>query len=310
MQRTYISFLRSTILLAVLSSNIAFSGDGTGGLAGAFLRIPVNARANGMGSANTSIVQDPAATWWNPAGLSSISEIQFMGMYAAMSMDRSHNYAAVASPLPWNNSGVIGFSWLQFGVSDIDGRDFRGRQTEKFNDNEMAFSLSYAYPILSFLSVGLTGTYLHHSLSEFNANGFGLDLGLVGHFNEQLYLGINIKNIMGSLKWDTDSNLKESLPLLGRVGLGYMCPFIPLNAAIDVERIEFDDQFRFYGGAEYWIFRDIFALRTGYAYDHLNAGASFGWQTPKIDFRIDYAFINDALDEGATNQFAIALWFK
>lgn len=307
MLKVNISSCRIAILLVFLSLCSAFPSEGAGGLAGAFLRIPINARANGMGSAFTGIAQGPSATWWNPAGLSAVREIQFIGMYTAMSMDRNHNYTGVASPLPWKNSGVIGFSWLQFGVSDIDGRDFRGQQTGKFNDNEMAFSLSYAYPILPFLSAGITGNYLHHSLAGFSASGFGFDIGVIGHLNEKLYVGLNLKNIIGSLKWNTNSNLKESLPLVGRFGLGYKCPFMPLNAALDVERIEFDDQFRFYGGAEYWIFRDIFALRAGYASDHFNAGASFGWQTQKIDFRIDYAFINDALDEGATNQFAIVL---
>lgn len=295
------------IFLLLCFTSISFSA---GGQAGAFLRIPINARANGMGSAFTSIVQDPTASWWNPAGLSSIGEIQFIGMYTTMSMDRKHNYAGVASPLPWRNSGFVGLSWLQFGVSDIDGRDFQGQPTEKFNDNEMALSLSYAYPIMPFLSIGLAGNYLHHSLADFSARGFGCDIGISGHFNKQFYLGFNLKNVIGSLEWDTASNLRESLPLVGRFGLGYMCPFIPLNAAVDIERIEYVDEFRLYGGAEYWVFRDIFALRGGYAYDHLNAGASFGWQTQKLDFRIDYAFLNDILDEGATNQFSIVLMLK
>ena len=299
------------LILIILSiANDIIANDGAGGQPGAFMRIPVNARANGMGSAFTAVVQDPSAGWWNPAGLTEVSQIQLIGMYSMMSMDRSHNFIGLGVPLPWENFGSIGLSWLQFGVSDIDGRDFRGQPTSKFNDNEMAFSLSYAYQIRPFVSVGLTGKYLHHSLADYSANGFGLDVGVIGNIKQQYFLGFNIQNILGSLKWNTVSDRKESLPIVLRAGLGFKPGTIPLTAAFDLVKIENGDKLQFYIGTEYWLFRNIFALRAGYAFDHFNAGASFGWQTSKVDFQLDYAFIGDALEEGATNQFSFLVKIK
>ncbi len=304
MSRKYMFNFGLLFLIIFSFTNKIVANDGAGGQPGAFMRIPINARANGMGSAFTAVVQDPSAGWWNPAGLTAVTQIQFMGMYSLMSMDRMHNFAGIALPLPWANTGSIGFGWVQFGVSDIDGRDFRGQPTEKFSDNEMAFSLSYAYQIQPYVSVGLTGKYLHHSLADNNSNGYGFDLGVIGNLNQQYYWGINLQNILGSLKWDTISNRKESLPIVLRAGLGFVPIKLPLMVAFDLVKIENDEKLQYYIGGEYWLFQNIFALRTGYASDHFTAGASFGWQTSKVDFQLDYAFIGDALEEGATNQFS------
>ena len=291
-------------------ANEIIANDGAGGQAGAFMRIPVNARANGMGSAFTAVVQDPSAGWWNPAGLTAVPQIQLIGMYSMISMDRMHNFAGIASPLPWTNSGSIGFSWLQFGVSDIDGRDFRGQPTNKFNDNEMAFNLSYAYQIRPFINAGITGKYLYHNLADHSANGYGLDFGIIGNLKQQYFYGLTLQNLVGSYKWNTDSNLKEDLPIVIRTGIGFRHHSLPLTIACDAVKIENDDQFRFYAGGEYWLFTDIFAIRAGYAFDQFNAGVSFGWQISKMDFQIDYAYIGDALEEGATNQFSFLVKIK
>ena len=80
--------------------------------------------------------------------------------------------------------------------------------------------------------------------------------------------------------------------------------------AFDAIKIENDDKFQFHFGGEYWLFRDIFALRAGYSEDHFTAGASFGWQMNKFNFMLDYAFLNDVLDEGATNQLSLFIQFK
>jgi len=54
------------ILLVVLTTAASAHADK---YAGEFLKIPVGARAVGMGGAFVAVADDATAPWWNPAGL-------------------------------------------------------------------------------------------------------------------------------------------------------------------------------------------------------------------------------------------------
>ena len=68
-----------------------FAGDYSGGQPCAFLRIPVGARASGLGSSFTAIADDISALYWNPGGLFQLKSVTAVGMYYLMSQDRIHN---------------------------------------------------------------------------------------------------------------------------------------------------------------------------------------------------------------------------
>ena len=80
MFRKYIYNFGLLFLIILSLTNKIIANDAAGGQAGAFMRIPVNACANGMGSAFTAVVQDPSAGWWNPAALTAVCQIQLVGM--------------------------------------------------------------------------------------------------------------------------------------------------------------------------------------------------------------------------------------
>ena len=307
MNRKLIITLITFILIVAAFPMIVFADEGSGGQPGAFLRIPVNARANGMGSAFTAVVHDPTAGWWNPAGLGFVEQIQLAGMYSVMSMDRLHNFAGLA--IPFGKGGALGINWLQFGVSDIDGRDITGQPTGKFNDNEMAFGLSYAFKIGPVFSIGVTGKYLNHSLQDYKASGFGADAGVMLNINKMFHAGFTFQNITGSLKWNTDSELKETLPKVYRAGVGFKPAIFPLLITLDAAKIENEDKMKIYAGSEVWLFRNLFALRGGYAVDNFTIGTSIGWQGPRLGFQLDYAFLQDVLEESPTSQISFILRF-
>lgn len=299
----------AVLLLLMLIPFIAAAEDGDGGQAGAFLRIPINARANGMGGAFTAVVQDPSAGWWNPAGLGYVERFQVAGMYSILSMDRTHNFAGVALPL--GKRGTIGVNWLQFGVSDIDGRDITGQPTGKFDDSEMAVGASYALKFGSLFSAGATAKYLHHSLQDFSASGFGLDLGVMLRIKERYQAGLVVQNLIGSIKWNTDSNLKETFPKVYRGGVGIKPGILPIPflLAMDLAKVRGERGVNVHAGSEMWFVRDMFALRGGYAVDEFTVGASFAWNSSKLGFQLDYAFLQDKLDEGATNHISFLIHF-
>lgn len=294
-----------TIFILIPFAILAEEGDG--GQAGAFLRLPINARANGMGGAFTAVVQDPSASWWNPAGFGYVERFQVAGMYTHLSLDRTHNFVGVSLPL--GGRGAIGINWLQFGVSDIDGRDIAGQPTGKFDDSEMAFGLSYAMKLASSFSIGINAKYLHHSLQDFSASGFGLDAGVMYHINEIFRLGFTMQNIFGKIKWNTESNLEETFPKVYRGGAGVQLPSLPVLAAFDVVKTTGQGGIDFFVGSEVWFLRDIFALRGGYANSEFTVGASLGWEKESFGFHLDYAYLQDVLNESPTSQLSFVLEF-
>ena len=66
-----------------------------------FLKIPVSARATGMGSAFTAIANDASATYWNPAGLVDMTRTQVSLNHTWWPADIGLSYATAAFNLPF-----------------------------------------------------------------------------------------------------------------------------------------------------------------------------------------------------------------
>ena len=89
-----------------------------------FLSIGVGARALGMSNAQTALVGDVTAGYWNPAGLLRIENDLEVGLMHAeyFAGIASYDYGAFAKPLKDLASGrkhAIALSIIRFGVDDI-----------------------------------------------------------------------------------------------------------------------------------------------------------------------------------------------
>jgi hypothetical protein len=98
-----------------------------GGFAGAFTRMGFGARGISMGNAMTSVTKGDITGYYNPA-LSSFQDEHLIGLsYSFLSFDRALNFVSYTKnfKLPKQEQGGAGvtFSWINAGVSDIDGRD-------------------------------------------------------------------------------------------------------------------------------------------------------------------------------------------
>jgi len=295
------------IFFSCLFQISVFSQDGSGGQPGAFLRIPINARANGMGGAFTSIADDPSAGWWNPAGFAFINRFQVSGMYTNLTMDRIHNFAGIS--LPFGNGNTLGISWIQFGVKDIDGRDLAGQPTQKFDDKENAMGISYAFRMGPYFALGVTGKYIFHSISEYKATGYGLDAGILMNIENVFHLGFVVQDISSKIKWNTESGLEETFPKVYRAGLGISGGEIPFLLSIDAIKQERVDGIKIRTGGELWIMNKFLALRGGYTSNEITLGGSIHLFTESFGLQFDYAYLQDILGEGPTNQFSFRLHF-
>lgn len=95
--------------------------------AGEFLKLPVGARALGMGSAFIALADDATAVYWNPAGLVFATQRQVWAEHAEQFGNLvNHDFLAFEQPLAETGSGrpqAVGFGFLRSAVDDIVIRD-------------------------------------------------------------------------------------------------------------------------------------------------------------------------------------------
>jgi len=300
-----IKIVRLATLILLLSAGVTFAFEGSGGKAGAFLRIPVGARPAGLGNAFVSVADDANALYFNPGGIYQLKGKTFSGSYSLMSMDRSHYQGGFV----WNDSkfGAIGLMYIGYSVGKIDGRDSNGNPTEEFSNNETALSLTYGTRLLPILGIGGSVKYLNHTLLDHKATGLGYDVG--AHIKlenedsalEQICFGFSMSNMGATYEWDTDSGLLDEIPSTVRYGasmrfnLGKTALLLAGGGTSTA-----DEESKYNAGAEAWI-QEFFGLRAGLDGDDFNFGASLRFK----QFQFDYAFCPDVLGEGSTSKLAL-----
>ena len=181
------SFLRHSLILLslILASNLSFSQVRK--YSNEFLNIGVGAKALGMSRAQTAVVNDLTAGYWNPAGLVGIeSDFQVNFMHAEYFAGiAKYDYGAFAKPI--GDDAAIGISFIRFGIDDIpntiDLIDATGNinynRVSTFSATDYGFLASYAKKSkIEGLNFGANAKVVYRKVGDFaKAWGFGLDLG-------------------------------------------------------------------------------------------------------------------------------------
>lgn len=76
-------------------------GERVGTSSGVFLKIGVGAKAVGLGEAFTAVADDATTIFWNPAGLSNLSDREVYFSHTSWIADINYEYIAYAQYLPW-----------------------------------------------------------------------------------------------------------------------------------------------------------------------------------------------------------------
>lgn len=287
------------ICLLVLSICGLFTGlgakEGDGGYAGAFLRLGAGVRGSSMGGAYAAVSDDITASYYNPAGLGQLRAIQVIGVYATSSLHRNQYYIGAA--FPGSVAGTVAFSWINYSIGDIDGRDAMGNATGTFSNSENAFYVSLGKSIADVVFIGGNLKYLSHSLAEHNAMGVSADLGLMVKPASFLAVGLTFQDVSNHIKWDTDSHTRESIPATIRAGIAVKPGTIPLIIALDLEKNEKQSS-RIHAGVEYYFYRQL-GFRAGYDHGSLTAGFSLQFPLSRsnahhMDF--SYGLFDDRID--------------
>lgn len=291
------------IVSVLLIPHLAYTQDGSGGQAGAFLRVGVGARAIGMGGAFTATANDASAIYWNPAGLGGLQSIEFVGAYSALSLDRGYNF--LAGCFPSNSMGTFGISWINFGVGSIEGRDLSGRVTDTFTNSENAFLFSWGKEIKNKFFLGLTAKYLSHSLQNYASTGFGFDAGLLYRASEVFSIGATFQDLSSQVAWDTESGIKEKFPLVSRLGIAVSPADLPFRVGLDYVKVQ-NETGGINVGCEFQMIQNG-GLRVGFKNGSIGAGGFFKLPVENYNLGVNYSFCQDPIDQSWSHRFSLVI---
>ena len=262
-------------------------------LAAPYLLFSNSVEGTGFGSAYTSLADDASSTYWNPAGLSEIRSYSFSSLASiGLGLDRNFNSASFAMRMPL---GVIAASFSASGVTDIDQYSDANIKTGTFNVVNTVAGFSYSARANENISVGATVRYINQNLNAFTDNGYTVDLGTrykLPFAGQNLLISGVMQNIVGELG-------VNELPKVLRIGLG-------MNLAGGfIADIDFVHEDLFGSGARKMLnygagyrakFQDNFVVNTHAGITdsrYLSAGLGLGIQIMKMEFVVDYAFVNE-----------------
>jgi hypothetical protein len=299
--------------------------EGNGGFSGSFLRVGLGARALAMGNAQVATANHGYGIYYNPAALPDLEKRSFSISYSNMSLDRKFNYIGFSLPLPPFAGASIG--WINSGVGDLRAYNSNGQDVGEINHGLNAFYAAFALRIVALaqkdnqlsslppdlISIGIAVKILREGLNDnadfdYKGKGFGIDLGLMLKPHKRLTLGYQLKDINASLSSNTNdlfergSDLDNNFPLSQKAGLYYLTPLNWLGVAYDFEWSTKGEN-KHHLGAE--LSSSIAHGRLGYDNDHFTIGGGLEFKAYKSFYMtLDYAFVDDVVDEGVSHVFS------
>lgn len=304
----FTKFLLGGLLLLGLFSQLAHANS-AGSTAANFLKIGTGARGAAMAGAQTAMVDDLNAAYWNPAGLGSLRFHEISLMHYSLAENVRFQNAAYGFPTERLGSFTVGASLLDYG--SIQGYDDGGVPQSSVDAGNTLFSASWGKKLFtnSKLSAGLTLKYLQSELAGYKANAPMMDAGILYPFEtgrlRGLRLGVAMRNNGSKLDYNgVDSSLPQQLAF----GSGFSALGGNLNLALDFIKSKEEDSYAAFG-AEYRVL-EMLLLRLGYSSqsDFVGTGFSYGIGLRFAQWNIDYALVPFG-DLGNTNRVSVGYRF-
>jgi long-subunit fatty acid transport protein len=280
---------------------------------GQFMKIPIGARATGMGGAFVAVADDASSVFWNPAGVARLSgnivSVHHLNWVTDINLTQG-TYVFSLGFLP----GMLAFNARSLYMDDMERTTvYRPDGDGTFFDaGYSSFGLTYARSLTDKFSVGITGSLVHAGLDDLTSNAIAFDVGTLYDTGfRSLKIGMQIANMGSELSFIDQSS---KLPILFRVGAA-----INVMNALDHKLVttgEFshppDNNERMNWGAEY-SFKDFFFVRGGYnfGYDIENLSGGLGVRFPSSissETRFDYSY-TDLSDLSGAHRFSLEILF-
>ena len=304
MKRYVAALILTTLLAGAAEGAEIFEKVGT--FDAVFLKVPVGARAAGMGDAFVAVADDGSATYWNSAGVARVTrtEISFdhNSWIGGLLLEHfAYIFNLKQIPGTWAVDARA-LTMDRQAVTDPYHPDGTG---ETFDAGYAAFGLTYSRYFTDKFSAGVTGRYVSAGLADNSWHTITFDVGSLYDVGlSGIRIGMVIQNIGGNVQYTHDAtvaaaDIKTSkMPTVFRVGIS-ATPLGEGNNKL-LTSMEFshppDNKEHLNLGAEYQ-FNNYLFLRSGYkfGYDSENWAAGFGVRFPvsnKTKAQMDYAYSN------------------
>jgi hypothetical protein len=164
--------------------------------------IMIGSRGYGMGGAYVAIAGDPSAAYWNPSGLSCISDISLMESNWILQDVEDINVNYVSLAIPVKHVGTVSGTWLFTHATLEEGWDYANNTPQNAESaNEHSFSLSIGRQLwdklLIFEKTSLGFSINRHAFKTDAGDGAspGFDLGLQTGFPYGFSLGFVARSL-------------------------------------------------------------------------------------------------------------------
>ncbi len=331
------SLIAAAVLLLIGNSNAQQQKLAQTGMK--FLSVSLDARASALGEAFTSLHADASAMFYNPAGMSRITNYTSVSLgltnYIA---DIKYMYGAVAFA-PFNGEyGVLGINFesvdygqLQATIRYDNEQGYLDAGT--FSPTAMAVGIGYAKAISEKFSVGGNIKYVRQSLGtaiigdaiQVGSNGLpsgrtadaktdvmAVDFGVLYKTGfKSLDFGMDVRNFSREVTYIQDG---FQLPLTFKIGISFNAADLmnvdknmhSLLLTLDASHPrDYPEQVGI--GAEY-TFMNLVSLRAGYQSPNdekgISAGIGLKHSFSSFDFSFDYAYTSFGIFS-QVNQFSV-----
>ncbi len=315
----------ATIVLFLFSSVItAFTGDAAERYAGDFLSLGSGARALGMGETYVAIADDATSSYYNPAGLASMTVREVTLMHSEQ-FGGLENYNTVAFAMPVSDKMGIGVSLVHLGVGNIkytrlwdpskalsDSNRVEIASREDASDYALYFSGARRFS--DDLDAGVSIKVIRRVVGDDTAFGFGIDAGLRYRLGEHWELGLAARDITGTtIAWDGYSNDRIAATLDAGFAYRTMVPLIGGELLTSASILYFGDSPDTKGldtmhiGVEYAM-NDYLAFRGGSSTGHGTFGVGIRRLPLISSSSLDYAFLSHQ-DLDSTHRVSLSVRF-
>lgn len=268
----------------------------------AYLEMGAGARALAMGNAVVSSVEGPAATYWNPAGISFGEGTRAEIMHTESFQSVRSEFAALTHR--FGRHGV-GAAFHGTWTDNLRGYDETGEFQGHFGYSGIAVSGSYALAVSDRISAGLGVELLREQIDVESTGGAALNAGVqLREVLPRTDFGAALLHVGGSMQYLDE---EFDLPMTVQAGLTHTLPISALNGAFRVAaevRSVRDDDTQVLVGTEY-AYQDLTRLQVGYQSAHDTQDISFGVGMGKDGIRGQYAFAPFGENLGDQHRFSV-----
>jgi hypothetical protein len=296
--RTWWAAVAAVALAASVPAATAVAQQQNAGAPGEWMTQYTTARTLGLGGAFVATADDPLGVLWNPAGLSAMDQNQLTFETARLFDDT--NISGFSFAVPGRRLPSFGLSILTIHSGDFERTNELNDALGTFHEGETAYLFTASKAFSTRWALGTNLKLVQQTVEDFNAGGFGVDLGGWYEIVPGIRLGGSVMNLAGqTLKLRA---VPETFPVTLRGGAAAR---VLGGRALITAQIDQSQGLgaRLHGGAEYWIQSGL-ALRAGYDDDAGTGGFSYRFSP---HYQIDYAIADHPL--GMTHRVGLSYRF-